>query len=100
MLYEGYCDKSFFETYIEQCLAPCLSKGDVVILDNAAFHQSQHAQASIEAKGAYILFLPPYSPDLNPIEHYWFTIKNYIRQHLDLASSLEDAASIAFKLSV
>ena len=59
---------SFFDLYIETQLAPTLHKGDVVILDNLATHRSPKAAAILKDIGAWFLFLPPYSPDLNPIE--------------------------------
>ncbi|MCY0146865.1 transposase [Hoeflea sp. G2-23] len=59
-----------FETWVETQLAPTLSKGDIVILDNVAFHKSETAAAMVRAKGAWLLFLPPYSPDLNPASQY------------------------------
>lgn len=55
-----------FEAWIETQLAPTLSPGDVVILDNVGFHKSERAEQLVKAKGAWMLFLPPYSPDLNP----------------------------------
>ena len=61
-------DRRIFETYVETQLAPTLEPGDVVILDNLPAHKSAAAETAIRAKGAWILFLPPYSPDLNPIE--------------------------------
>jgi hypothetical protein len=59
-------NKQIFETYIETQLAPTLSKGDVVIMDNVAFHKSTRVEKIIKERGAWVLFLPPYSPDLNP----------------------------------
>ena len=59
-------NRRIFETYVETQLAPTLEKGDVVIMDNLSAHPA--AEKAIRAKGAWILFLPPYSPDLNPIE--------------------------------
>jgi hypothetical protein len=59
-------NRQIFEAYVETQLAPTLSPGDVVILDNVAFHKSQRAEELIRARGAWLLFLPPYSPDLNP----------------------------------
>jgi hypothetical protein len=59
-------NRRIFETYVETQLAPTLSAGDVVILDNLAAHKSPKAEATIRARGAWMLFLPPYSPDLNP----------------------------------
>ena len=61
-------DRRIFETYVETQLAPTLKPGDVVVLDNLPAHKSAAAEQAIRAKGAWLLFLPPYSPDLNPIE--------------------------------
>jgi len=73
------CRESF-DLYIETQLAPILVKGDVVILDNLAAHKSAKAQAVIQAKGAWMLFLPPYSPDLNPIEMAFAKLKNHLKK--------------------
>jgi transposase len=59
-------NRHIFETWIETQLAPTLSPGDVVILDNVGFHKSERAEELVKARGAWLLFLPPYSPDLNP----------------------------------
>jgi transposase len=72
-------NRRIFETYVETQLAPTLSKGDVVILDNLAAHKSSKAEALIKARGAWILFLPPYSPDLNPIEMAFAKLKAHLR---------------------
>lgn len=69
-----------FETWIETQLAPTLTKGDVVILDNVAFHKSPRAEELVRAKGAWLLFLPPYSPDLNPIEMAFSKLKTLLRK--------------------
>ena len=69
-----------FETWIDTQLAPTLSRGDVVILDNVGFHKSERAEALIKAKGAWLLFLPPYSPDLNPIEMAFSKLKALLRK--------------------
>jgi DDE superfamily endonuclease len=61
-------DRRIFETYVETQLAPTLKPGDIVISDNLAAHKSAEAEQAIRAKGAWLVFLPPYSPDLNPIE--------------------------------
>jgi len=61
-------NRTIFETWIETQLAPTLRPGDVVILDNLASHKSEKARAILKQRGAWLLFLPPYSPDLNPIE--------------------------------
>lgn len=72
-------NRRIFETYVETQLAPTLSKGDVVILDNLAAHKSSKAEALIKARGAWMLFLPPYSPDLNPIEMAFAKLKAHLR---------------------
>lgn len=69
-----------FEIWIETQLTPTLSKGDVVILDNVGFHKSERAEQLVRAKGAWLLFLPPYSPDLNPIEMAFSKLKAFLRK--------------------
>ena len=69
-----------FETYVETQLAPTLSQGDVVILDNLPAHKSEKAAQCLKQKGAWFLFLPPYSPDLNPIEQVFSQIKAHLRK--------------------
>lgn len=72
-------NRRIFETYVETQLAPTLEKGDVVIMDNLAAHKSLRAEKAIQARGAWILFLPPYSPDLNPIEMAFSKLKAHLR---------------------
>jgi transposase len=72
-------NRRIFEVYVETQLAPTLQPGDVVILDNLAAHKSPRAEAAIRAKGAWVLFLPPYSPDLNPIEMAFAKLKAHLR---------------------
>ena len=69
-----------FETYIQTQLVPELSPGDVVILDNVAFHKSPRAEHLVRQCGAWLLFLPPYSPDLNPIEMAYSKLKALLRK--------------------
>ncbi len=69
-----------FNKWIEECLLPELVAWDVVILDNASFHKSTRTIELIESVWAKILFLPPYSPDFNPIEQYWAVLKAYVRK--------------------
>ncbi len=73
-------NRLIFDTYIETQLAPTLNKGDVVILDNLAAHKSPAAERAIRARGAWMLFLPPYSPDLNPIEMAFAKLKAHLRR--------------------
>ena len=73
-------NRQMFEAYVETQLAPTLSAGDVVILDNLASHKSPRAEQAIRDKGAWFLFLPPYSPDLNPIEMAFAKLKAHLRR--------------------
>ena len=72
--------KEIFEIYIETQLAPTLGAGDVVILDNLPSHKSDKARAILKERGAWFLFLPPYSPDLNPIEMAFSKLKAHLRR--------------------
>ena len=72
--------KEIFETYVETQLAPTLATGDVVILDNLPSHKSEKARAILKDRGAWFLFLPPYSPDLNPIEMAFSKLKAHLRR--------------------
>ena len=88
MLFDGTCNTDVFNQWLEEMLLPALKPGTVIIMDNAAFHKSQKTREVIEAAGCRILFLPPYSPDLNPIEKLWANIKKLWRQFCD--RSLDD----------
>ena len=77
---DGAMTAAVFETYVETQLAPCLRQGDVVILDNLAAHKSEKAAAALRAVGAWFLFLPQYSPDLNPIEMAFSKLKAHLRK--------------------
>jgi transposase len=78
---DGPINGALFGVYVEQVLAPTLSPGDVVILDNLGSHKGRAARAAIRAKGAHIIFLPPYSPDLNPIEQVFAKLKHLMRKN-------------------
>ncbi|HKX77606.1 MAG TPA: transposase, partial [Novosphingobium sp.] len=73
-------NRHIFETYVETQLAPTLKKGDMVILDNLSSHKSDKASAILKARGAWFLYLPPYSPDLNPIEMAFAKLKAHLRK--------------------
>jgi transposase len=73
-------NRQIFETYVETQLAPTLSRGDVVILDNLSSHKSEKARTILKERGAWFLFLPPYSPDLNPIEMAFAKLKAHLRR--------------------
>ena len=73
-------NRLIFETYVETQLAPTLKRGDMVILDNLSSHKSEKAAAILKERGAWFLFLPPYSPDLNPIEMAFSKLKAHLRR--------------------
>ena len=75
LLFEGSCTTALFNAWLAQELCPRLHHNHVVVMDNAAFHKSALTSALISRTGATLLFLPPYSPDLNPIEHDFATLK-------------------------
>lgn len=77
--FQGGCNSDVFNAWLEKILLPALPKGTTIIMDNAAFHKSAKTRELIETFGCYLLFLPTYSPDLNPIEHWWHKIKSILR---------------------
>jgi transposase len=77
---EGATTARVFEAYVEQVLAPTLRCGQIIVLDNLGAHKSERARELIEGRGCQVLFLPPYSPDLNPIEEAFSKIKGTLRK--------------------
>ena len=77
---DGPINGAIFLRYVTDILVPTLAPGDVVVLDNLGSHKGKAARAAIRAAGAHLLFLPPYSPDLNPIEQLFAKLKHLIRQ--------------------
>ena len=90
-VFEGYSNAVVYEVYIERVLLPVLKPGMVLVLDNASFHKSKRIIELIEAASCRIIFLPPYSPDFNPIEHHWAAIKNAIRKASENMTDFYDA---------
>ena len=80
MVLDGPMNGAWFLAYVQQVLAPTLKPGDVVIMDNLAAHKSTPVRDAIEAVGARLLFLPPYSPDFNPIENAFAKLKALLRK--------------------
>ena len=80
LVFEGALNGELFKEYISQCLAPTLHKGDIVIMDNLTSHKVKGVIEPIIAAGASVIYLPPYSPDFNPIEMMWSKMKAYLRK--------------------
>jgi len=79
MTLEGATTTEVFRAYVESVLIPTLKSGDVVVMDNLSPHKNSETVGLIEQRGARVLFLPPYSPDLNPIEKMWSKVKECLR---------------------
>ena len=80
LVIEGAMNGEIFLSYVEQCLAPALNHGDIVVMDNLRAHKVAGVEEAIEAVGAELLYLPKYSPDLNPIEMSFSKLKAYLRK--------------------
>ncbi len=93
MYFKGYCDTEVVVAWVKKELLPRLKAGQTVIWDNASFHKSPRLKELIEGAGCELLFLPPYSPDLNPIEQFWSWLKAWIRRlnlpHLHITQKIE-----------
>ncbi len=80
LLLDGATDALAFEVYVEQVLAPTLRPGQIVVLDNLSAHKGDRVRALVEARGCQVWFLPPYSPDLSPIEEAFAKLKSLLRR--------------------
>ena len=80
LVVEGSTDGTVFQTYFEEVLLPTLKRGQVLVMDNLSAHKGQRVRELIEAKGCELIYLPPYSPDFNPIEQAFSKLKSYLRE--------------------
>lgn len=96
--YSGTMNGSLFEFWFSNQLLPSLDKGTVIVMDNASFHSKKRLFSAAQNAGCRLLFLPPYSPELNPIEHFWAWLKRCLRKILPSASSFNDAFFTPFQL--
>lgn len=88
LVFNGTCNTELFNNWTQQFLIKELEPGQVVILDNATFHKSKKTKELIESVGCRVIFLPPYSPDLNPIEKFWANMKRWIGQQIEYFADL------------
>jgi transposase len=89
--YSGTCNSGLFLWWIKTQLVPQLKKRQIVIMDNASIHRRKEIREAIEKAGCHLVYQPPYSPDLNPIEHFWSWLKRKIRSLKIKFTSLDDA---------
>ena len=98
--HRGPINGEWFRTYVEKVLAPTLRPGDIVILDNLSSHKVAGVRATVEARGARLLCLPPYSPDLNPIEQLFAKLKALLRKAAARLRSARNATALKAPLRV
>jgi transposase len=80
LVVEGSTNRTVFETYLEDVLCPTLERGQVVVMDNLSSHKGERVRELIEGRGCELIYLPPYSPDFNPIEQAFSKLKSYLRE--------------------
>lgn len=97
LIFKGSCNKNLFETWLINCLLPQLQPGDIIIIDNASFHQGKSIRKIIEEAGCEVWYLPPYSPDFNKIENWWAVLKTWMKQKLKEFKTVEECVEAAFK---
>ena len=98
LMFEGMMHSFFFEEWFEKHLIPLLRKNTVVVMDNASFHRKKRLHHLAEQYGIRIIFLPPYSPELNPIEHFWSWLKKKIADSVLLFQNFEQIIYSIFQV--
>lgn len=98
-VYDRPVNAALFEEWVEKCLVPTLAEGDIVVMDNLPAHKGLRVEQLIKAAGAELLYLPPYSPDMNPIEKAYSKLKAFLRKIAErtvagLMTALEACADI------
>ena len=96
LAYSGAMDSLLFEMWFKNYLLPALPETAVIVMDNASFHRKNKLLSLVENSGRRLIFLPPYSPELNPIENFWSWLKRYLRKILPAHSSFHDALCSSF----
>ena len=91
-------NSSLFETWFTDQLLPALPPDAVIVMDNASFHRKAQLISIAQKSGHRLIFLPPYSPELNPIEHFWAWFKKWLRSYLSLYPSFDHALFDAFQV--
>ena len=96
--YKGKMHSQFFEAWFEKHLIPKLAQGSVIVMDNASFHRKKRLYELAEQYDVKIIFLPPYSPELNPIEHFWHWLKKKICDLLKFSQNLDEVIYSIFQV--
>jgi transposase len=96
---EGAYNRTVFEMWLEACLLPLLSPGQKLVINNATFDKGGRIEELLKAAGCQVWYLPPYSPELNKIEHCWSSIKSRIRHCLDGFGTLREAMEYVLKIA-
>lgn len=101
-VFTGSCNRDVFDVYIEKILLPQIRSGSTVVMDNASFHKSSNVEIILSKKNCSVLYLPSYSPDLNPIEESWFPLKNDLKKRFLEAvdNPLETVIDVVKKRSI
>jgi len=89
MTFKGGCNSQVFNTWLKEVLIPKIPPGTTLVMDNATFHKGAQTKRLIQKAKCHLLFLPTYSPDLNPIEHCWHTIKSKLRSLFPSTQNLQ-----------
>ena len=97
LCFTGTCDTLLFNFWLEHFLSPQLKPGQIIVLDNASFHKSERSRTIIKEAGCNLMFLPPYSPDLNPIEKVWAYVKSKIKAVINKFPSLQESIDHVFQ---
>ena len=98
LVYGGSLTGDFFKAWVKDCLCPTLREGDIVIMDNLSSHKVSVIEEMIMQRGARIEYLPPYSPDLNPVENMWSKLKSFLRKRKERCKeALFEAVAEALK---
>ena len=99
MIYGGTTDSVLFEYWFENALLKAIPPHSIIVLDNATFHRKAKLRELSEQAMCMVIFLPPYSPDLNPIERFWAWLKNRLRSFLPLYDDFDSALMDCFQFN-